>query len=51
MTFAPEQVEKVEQQIADSSILMCQNEIPHESNLTAFRLAKKHGGLFSKVNI
>lgn len=49
MTFAVEEIRKIEQQIANSSILMCQNEIPHESNLEAFRLARKYGGIFNFI--
>ncbi|KAI6190696.1 Ribokinase-like protein [Aphelenchoides bicaudatus] len=42
MEFMPDQIKQFETQIASAKILLCQNEIPHESNLTAFRLARKH---------
>lgn len=49
--LSEKEAQKYEEQIGKASMLMCQAEIKQESNLEAFRMAKKHGGLFKLAEI
>jgi len=43
MEIPPSRVHEVEDRIANASLVLCQSEIPQETNLEIFNVARKHG--------
>ncbi|KAI6173883.1 Ribokinase [Aphelenchoides besseyi] len=43
LEIPPSRAEELEKEIAASGIVMCQSEIPQETNLAVFTIAQKHG--------
>lgn len=44
LELSPDRINELESRIAKSALLLCQFEIPEETNLAAFKIAKKHNG-------
>lgn len=44
LEIQPSRVDEIEDEIAKAHIILIQSEIPQETNLRAFEVARKHGG-------
>jgi ribokinase len=50
LEIEPSRADEIEDEIAKSSIVLIQSEIPQETNLRVFELARKHGGTMQPLH-